>query len=113
MKPETTTANPMEDQAFKNDLPCVLVKTAQANIHVGYLKHKEGDTLRLTEARRLWYWSGAAGCNQIAAEGVKFPEKCKFPCPVELEVFQVVEIIPVTVKAKQSIDSVKVWRIDR
>jgi len=113
MKAETTTANPLEEQNYKNDMPCILVKTSQGNIHIGYLKERNGDTVILTEARRLWYWNGAAGVNQIASEGLKFPEKCKVPCPVEIELLGIIEILPVTNKSKAVLDSIKVWRVDK
>ena len=113
MKKTTTTANPLEDQNYENDLPCVLVKTSQANIHIGYLKEQVGDTVKLTNCRRLWYWSGAAGANQIASEGLQFPEKCKIPCPVEIQLFGISEILPVTNKSKEVLDSIPVWEIKK
>lgn len=33
----------------------------------------------LKNARRLWYWDGAASISQIAVDGVSKPENCKFP----------------------------------
>lgn len=42
--------------------------------------------------------------------GVSKPSKCKFPCEVNrVELLEVIEILDVTEKAKQSIKDVPVW----
>jgi hypothetical protein len=64
----------------------------------------------MTKVRRLWFWSGAASLSQLAMEGVKNPNECKFPCEVDrVELLQVIEILDVTDKARESIASVPVW----
>jgi hypothetical protein len=43
-------------------------------------------------------------------EGTKKPENCNFPCEVDTVILtEVIEIIPMTEKAKQSIAEVPVW----
>jgi len=49
---------------------------------MGYLKAVKGRKVELVNARRLWYWSGAASLSQMALEGVKNPDTCKFPAAV-------------------------------
>ena len=64
----------------------------------------------MRNARRLWYWDGAASLSQLAMEGTSKPENCKFPCEVDrVELLQAIEILGVTEKAKDSIKGVKVW----
>jgi len=88
----------------------VMVRTYGAGVHVGVLKSRDGKEVVLANARRIWYWSGAASLSQLAMEGTSKPEDCKFPCPVnEILLTEAVEIIPVTDKARESIASVKVW----
>jgi hypothetical protein len=66
----------------------------------------------VTGARRLWYWSGAASLSQMANEGVKRPENCKFPDEVaSLMLLETIEIIPCTEAARESIAAVKPWRL--
>ena len=89
----------------------VVVRTYSAGVFVGYLKSREGKEAILLNARRLWYWDGAASLSQLAMEGVSKPENCKFPCEVDsVELTEVIEILDCTEKAKDSIDSVKVWK---
>ena len=88
----------------------VLVRTYSAGVHVGTLKSRDGKEVVLTNARRIWYWSGAASLSQLAMEGTSDPGNCKFPCPVdEILLTEAVEIIPITDKARESIAGVKVW----
>ena len=42
--------------------------------------------------------------SELAMRGVSKPENCKFPCIVaEVNVFEVIEIIPMSIQATQSI----------
>lgn len=88
----------------------VIIRTQNAGVFAGYLKEKEGETVILKYARRLWYWSGACSLSQLAMEGTKKAGECKFPCEVEtIELNQVIEIIDCTEESRLSIKSVKVW----
>ncbi|MCK4328755.1 hypothetical protein KAX02_02825 [candidate division WOR-3 bacterium] len=67
--------------------------------------------VELKNARRIWYWDGAASLSQLAMEGVSKPESCKFPCEVtKITLTEAIEIIPCTQKAIDSIRSVKIWK---
>jgi hypothetical protein len=88
----------------------VIIRTQNAGVFAGYLKSRDGDTVTLKNARRLWYWSGACSLSQLAMEGIKKAGECKFPCEVDtIELLQVIEIIDATEDARLSIKSVKVW----
>ncbi len=90
----------------------VLVRTNSAGVFVGYLEKREGQEVVLKNARRLWYWKGAASLSQLAEEGVTCPNECKFPCEVKkITLLQAIEILSVTKKAKKSIDSVSIWKM--
>ena len=89
----------------------VLIRTYSAGVFVGYLKSKKDSEVVLLNARRLWYWDGASSLSQLAMEGVTRPKTCKFPVEVsEVTLLNVIEIIPVTEKAKKSISEVEVWK---
>jgi 5-formaminoimidazole-4-carboxamide-1-beta-D-ribofuranosyl 5'-monophosphate synthetase len=89
----------------------VIVRTYSAGVFAGTLIKKEGDEVEMHNARRLWYWDGAASLSQLAEEGVKKPENCKFPQEVEQVVLLgVVEILKVSEAAKKSIDGVEIWK---
>lgn len=87
-----------------------IVRSNGAGVFFGEIKEKDGDRVVMTNARRIWYWEGAASLSQLAQEGTSKHSDCKFPVPVdEVEVFNVIEILSVTDKAAKSIDAVNVW----
>lgn len=91
----------------------VIIRSYDAGCFAGYLKSEseDGQKVELVNARRLWYWSGASSLSQLAMEGVKNPDDCKFPCEVNsIKIMKVCEIIPATEKARKNITKVKVWK---
>lgn len=90
----------------------VIVRTYSAGVFAGTLESREGKEVKLSNARRLWYWAGAASLSQLAVEGTKKPESCKFPCEMpSVELLEAIEIIEVSDKAKDSIAAVPVWQM--
>lgn len=88
-----------------------IVRTYSAGVFAGYIVSRNGREVIMRDARRLWYWDGAASLSQLAMEGTKKPETCKFPCEVErVELLEVIEILDVTKNAEESIKSVPVWQ---
>ncbi len=93
-----------------NDLPYVIVRTYSAGVFAGELESRNGREVTLRNARRIWYWDGAASLSQLAMEGTKKPENCKFPCEVDkVELLEAIEILSVTEEARKSIKNVKIW----
>jgi hypothetical protein len=60
----------------------VLVRTMGAGVHFGTLEEKEGQSVRLSNSRRLWQWSGALSLSEIATKGVTISAS-KISVPVE------------------------------
>ena len=88
----------------------VICRTYSAGVFAGNLESRKGQEVVLRNARRLWYWAGAASLSQLAMEGTKSPESCKFPCEVKrVELTEVIELLDVTEKARLSIANVPVW----
>ena len=88
----------------------IIVRSRSAGVHAGELLSKDGGITILKNARRLYYWDGAATLSQLAMEGVSKPENCKFPCEVtEIEILETIERIPCTEKAIKSIKGVSIW----
>lgn len=88
----------------------ILVRTENAGVFAGELVTKNGNEVELANARRIWYWSGAASLSQLAVDGTSNPSNCKFPCEVaSVILLGVIEILAVTDAAKQSIAEVSVW----
>lgn len=91
--------------------PYVIIRAVNAGVFAGFLQKKDGTEVTLTDARRIWYWAGAASLSQLAEDGTSQPNNCKFPKPVsQITVMNVCEIIAVTEKAKASIEAVKEWK---
>jgi len=89
-----------------------IVRARGAGVFFGKIKEKEGVEVTMANARRLWHWKGATECCQLAAEGVKNPDDCKFTMYVdEVILLEAVEIQPCTQAAEASIKEVKIWRI--
>lgn len=89
---------------------CV-VRSDRAGVFAGTVAEHEGQTVILKDVRRLWFWDGAATISQIAVDGTTAANKCKFTMPVEtLGLFDVIELIPTTEKARKVIKDVKVWK---
>ena len=87
-----------------------MVRTYSAGVFAGYVESRKGKEAVLRNARRIWHWAGAASLSQLAVDGTSKPEACKFPGPVDKVVLtEVIEIIPITTKAKNSIDEVPIW----
>lgn len=93
------------------NLEYVIIRSKSAGCFAGLLASRIGQEVELQEARRLWYWDGAASLSQLALEGTTKPQNCKFPPAVpSITIMEVIEIIPVSHDARISIESVKPWR---
>ena len=89
----------------------IICRTYSAGVFAGTLVSRKGQEVTLKQARRLWYWDGAASLSQLAMEGVKKPENCKFPCEVSSVVLlNAIELLPVTEQARASISQVAIWQ---
>lgn len=87
-----------------------MVRTYSAGVFAGYIESRDGKEAVLRNARRIWYWDGAASLSELATRGTSKPENCKFPVAVDKVILtEVIEIIPITREAKESIDGVAVW----
>lgn len=84
----------------------------RSGVFFGELIAEEGQRVKIGNCRRLWYWAGAASLSQLALEGVKAPEACKFTVTVsELVILDCIEIIPCTAAAVESISGVPEWKM--
>lgn len=91
-------------------MPYCMVRTYSAGVFAGYVEKRDGKEATLRNARRIWYWKGAASLSELATRGTSEPDECKFPCAVDTVILtEVIEIIPITAAAKATIDEVPVW----
>ena len=104
---------------MNNDTPAIadhligkycIVRTYSAGVFAGVLTRMDGQQAMVSDARRLWYWDGAASLSQLATSGTSKPAKCKFPAPAgEVLLHQVIEVTPCTKAAQASIAAVPEW----
>ena len=88
----------------------VIVRTQSAGVFAGNLHFREGKEVVLLNARRIWFWKGAASLSQLAVDGTSDPLGCKFPCEVRrITLTEAIEIIEVSEKARISIKEVPIW----
>jgi len=99
----------LEKEKSKGMKYCI-VRTYSAGVFAGFLFRRDGKEATLKDARRLWYWDGAASLSELAVRGTSKPDNCKFPVAVpEVTLTEVIEIIPTTKEGQKSIESVPIW----
>lgn len=92
-------------------LKYVIVRTQSAGVFAGLLESRTGQEVVMLQARRIWYWDGAASLSQLAMSGTSKPQNCKFPEPVDrVELLQAIEILDCTDEARKNIEAVPVWK---
>jgi hypothetical protein len=103
--PKESAATPLDGLEYK------IVRSLSAGVFAGYLEKREGEEVTLVNVRRIWKWSGAASCSQLAMEGVSDPDNCKFPIEVSrIHILKAIEILDCTERARLSIKGVEIWQ---
>lgn len=107
--PKTDTLAPVANDYFIGHY-CI-VRSARAGVFAGTVASRNGQEVCMTNARRIWYWDGAASLSQLAISGASRPENCKFPAAVpNVMLMEVVEILPTTASAEKFIKGVEEWK---
>ena len=90
----------------------VIVRGNYSGVFFGYLVSRENSEAHLRECRRIWCWDGVASISQLATEGTKKPDGCKFTVAVEdIIITDIIEIIPCTDEAVKNLEGVPEWKI--
>ncbi len=109
LTPEAGAVTPLAPT--KDGKPYVLVRGDRSGVFVGYLAERNGREVTLLEARRVWYWDGAATISQLATEGTKAPQNCKWPAALPKGVIlDAIEVLDVTAQALLTFAEVKPWK---
>lgn len=80
----------------------VVVRTVYAGVHHGVLAEDCGECVVLTDARRVWNWSGANSLHEIALHGPAEESRITEAVP-EISVRGVIEVIPCTSAAEKNL----------
>lgn len=119
MATKKTAKRPSAKQTNRKpkELEYVIVRTHIAGVHCGYLEHASAsdDRIVLLEARRIWYWDGAASISEIAVHGLN-PKRAAGSKIAEVVPRQNLrwsdhgEIIALSPTAAKQIQEFPVWR---
>ena len=93
----------------------VIIRADRAGAFYGTLAEVESNgnelQVELRDLRRLWYWDGACSLTQLAVEGTTEPDECKFTVrQASAVIVGVVEILPCSDVACESIEAVEEWK---
>lgn len=86
----------------------VVVRTYSAGVHIGVLASQEGKEVTLTDARRLWYWTGAFTLSAVSQDGVGKDSKISVTVP-EIALTEAIEIIPCSAAAEKQLREIKAY----
>ena len=84
----------------------VLIRTYSAGVHFGTLESKDGMEVHLSNARRLWSWTGALSLSEVAMKGIDI-KISKISVPVDDIIITAIEIIGVSKKSNLPNERVK------
>jgi len=91
-----------------------IIRADRSGVFIGKIVEEKGSTLIITNARRLYYWSGALDVVTIAANGVSKPANCKFSAQLgdndQSTILNVIEYHPISDIALNTINSVPAWK---
>ena len=89
----------------------VIVRCRDAGVHAGeYLSHV-GREVVLLNARRIWYWKGAASLSEIAVHGCKYPAECRISMTVpRITLPEACEIIDCLSEGEKFLREVAAWK---
>lgn len=87
-----------------------IVRGDRSGVFFGNVKAIEGKVVEMNNVRRIYYWEGANSISDLAIQGTKKPQKCKFTKAVnQLLLTDVIEINVCTDEAIENIESVQEW----
>ena len=83
----------------------VIVRTFSAGVHVGVVQSRNGKEVVLTEAKRIWSWSGANTLSEISLDGIN-AKGSKVSDQVDtILLTEAIEVIPMSAKAEKCLRS--------
>jgi len=87
-----------------------IIRGTNSGVFAGEIESRNGVEVTMINVRRLWYWDGAASICELAKNGTKKPQNCKFTVVVDrIIILDACEIEECTEKAEKSIKGVKEW----
>ena len=88
----------------------VLVRGVQSGVYFGELVSQDKQEVEMKDVRNLWLWSGANTLLDLAENGAKNTDDCKFSNQVDSIILtDICELVPCSDKAVKNIENVTEW----
>lgn len=91
-------------------LPLVLIRGYGSGVQYGYLAERNGCEVKLLNSRRIWSWSKATECSQIAVTGIDAASSKVTVIAPEKFIMDAIEVITITAEAATNLLSQPVWK---
>lgn len=85
----------------------VLVRSYDAGVYFGTLEEMEGETVKMSNVRNIWHWTGASCLSQIANDGITGDKVS--PVVSSMVINRVCQILPLSYKAIANLESQPSW----
>lgn len=85
----------------------VLVRSYDAGVYFGTLEDMDGETVRMSNVRNIWHWTGASCLSQIANDGITGDKVS--PVVSSMVLNRVCQVIPLTQKAIDNLENQPIW----
>ena len=98
-----------------NGLERCIIRSYAAGVFVGDVKEKtselNGINVTLIQSKRIHFWDGACSLTQLSIDGTTKTKDCRVTDAIDSQfIANVIEILPITQKAADSIDSIPSWK---
>ena len=88
----------------------VIVRGIQSGVYFGEMVERNGQAVELKDVRNLWGWKGANNLLDLAENGVREPDNCRFSNTIgSIVLTDICEIVPCSDTAIKVIEGVKEW----
>lgn len=91
-----------------------IVRAKEAGLFFGQIKERKHNEVTMMDVQKIFYWQGACGIEQLAVDGMH-PNHATIPkvsiVVDEMIIFNPVEIIPCTDKARDNLKAIKICKI--
>ena len=90
----------------------IIARIERAGVFFGTLEAKDSEITRMTDVRRIYYWSGALSVTDMSRNGIADGTVSAPAKSVEFETSSVIELNECAEEAVKSITSVKPWKMN-
>lgn len=88
----------------------VLARGIESGVYFGTLEARDGKEVELKDVRNLWRWNGANTLLDLAENGARKENDCRFSNKVDSIVLtDICELVPCSDKAIKNIEGVAEW----